>query len=109
LPSFILPAKPEWKDKLFGLLGAMLKKTDDQLAFICFLRQITIYVIGLKPIMECTYALCVTLLICFTLCGYYKDVKALAQKRLRYNAITCGRKHLKGMDLPLKTSSNQRS
>ncbi|XP_020614177.1 T-cell leukemia homeobox protein 3-like isoform X1 [Orbicella faveolata] len=45
--------------------------------------------------MECTYALCVTLLICFTLCGYYKDVKALAQKRLRYNAITCGRKHLK--------------
>ena len=43
------------KQTFWFLLGAMLKKkTDDQQAFIGLLRQITIYVMGLKPVMEYT-------------------------------------------------------
>ena len=40
LPSFILPAKPQWKDKLFGLCWALRSKDRRPTSFI---TQITMW------------------------------------------------------------------
>ena len=90
LSQSILLANQNGKMNCLAFVGCYVKETDDQRAFLCFLdlrhSSETCDGIHLPTLLDIVNF--------FTLCGYYKDSKSLAQKKLRHNAITCGRKHL---------------